>query len=291
MPADNPFLAVVTGYVELFQAGLELQPPPVDRQPATPVPDTVLLFSPHPDDECLTAGLPLRLLRQTGMQVVNVAVTLGSLEARRAERRAELEQACAQLGFNVLVAGQTGLERIDPLARRRDRRHWAAAVDIVAEIIATQRPKLILLPHARDWHSTHCGTHYLVRDAVARQDARFACWTIETEYWAPMTAPDLLIESSPSDVATMMAGLACHHGEVARNPYHLRLPAWLIDNVRRGAELLLGRGAVAPEMMFATLYRRRRWANGRWLSACDRPAISRCGDEPAALFRLLDNDG
>jgi len=29
-------------------------------------------------------------------------------------------------------------------------------------------------------------------------------------------------------------------GEVRRNPYHARLPAWMMDNVRRGAELWAG---------------------------------------------------
>ena len=40
------------------------------------------------------------------------------------------------------------------------------------------------------------------------------------------------------------------------------MPAWLIDNVRRGAELVGGQGGVAPDFMFATLYRVRQWKNG-----------------------------
>ena len=38
----------------------------------------VLIFSPHPDDEVIIGALPLRLLREFGVRVVNVAVTLGS---------------------------------------------------------------------------------------------------------------------------------------------------------------------------------------------------------------------
>jgi hypothetical protein len=50
---------------------------------------------------------------------------------------------------------------------------------------------------------------------------------------------------------------------VRRNPYHLLLPAWMQDNVRRGGELVLGQGGAAPEFTFATLYRLSRWSEGR----------------------------
>jgi len=57
----------------------------------------VLIFSPHPDDECITGGLALRLLREAKWNVVNVAVTLGSDRVRQAARRRELQNACAAL--------------------------------------------------------------------------------------------------------------------------------------------------------------------------------------------------
>ena len=60
----------------------------------------------------------------------------------------------------------------------------------------------------------------------------------------------------------MMAALSCHVGEVQRNPYHLLVPAWMQDNVRRGGELVGGQGGAAPDFTFATLYRLRRWVDG-----------------------------
>jgi hypothetical protein len=63
-------------------------------------------------------------------------------------------------------------------------------------------------------------------------------------------------------VSDLLAALSFHVDEVRRNPYHLRLPAWLQDNVRRGAELVGGQGGVAPDFAFATLYRLRQWKNG-----------------------------
>ena len=53
----------------------------------------------------------------------------------------------------------------------------------------------------------------------------------------------------------MIAALERHTGEIERNPYHLRLPAFLADAVRRGGELVLGAGEAPPDFAFATLYR------------------------------------
>ena len=44
--------------------------------------------------------------------------------------------------------------------------------------------------------------------------------------------------------------------EVRRNPYHLRMPAWMMDNVRRGAELVGGQGSPAPDFCFCDLVSR-----------------------------------
>ena len=72
-----------------------------------------------------------------------------------------------------------------------------------------------------------------------------------------------MVESTEQDVADLLAALSFHIEEVRRNPYHLLMPAWLMDNVRRGAELVGGQGGAAPDFRFATLYRASQWSNGR----------------------------
>ena len=63
-----------------------------------------------------------------------------------------------------------------------------------------------------------------------------------------------MIESSKGDLALLLKALAEHRGEIERNPYHLRLPAWMMDNTRRGAERIQTYGAPAPDFAFSTLY-------------------------------------
>ena len=74
-------------------------------------------------------------------------------------------------------------------------------------------------------------------------------------------------------------------GEVARNAYHLRLPAWMIDNVRRGAELVGGQGGTAPRFAFATLYRLRRDADGRFHDVFKGGQVLSSQDDLSKLFQ------
>ncbi|MBV8915368.1 MAG: hypothetical protein JOZ05_20300 [Acetobacteraceae bacterium] len=87
-----------------------------------------------------------------------------------------------------------------------------------------------------------------------------------------------------ADVADLVAALSLHVGEVARNPYHLRLPAWMMDNVRRGAELVGGQGGAAPPFAFATLYRLRRWHAGGWRDVLDRGRVIGAEESLSELF-------
>jgi LmbE family N-acetylglucosaminyl deacetylase len=222
-----------------------------------------LIFSPHPDDECIIGGLALRLQREAALHVVNVAVTQGSRVDRREARWAELTSACQYLGFTLIQTAPGGLERVHVKTRTEDPAHWRAGVATLAAIIAEQEPEVVFFPHETDWNSTHVGVHHLVMDALGAQPASFECYVVETEFWGAMATPNLMVESSADDLSDMITALSFHVGEVQRNPYHLLVPPWMQDNVRRGGELVGGQGQAAPDFTFCTLYRLRRWTGGR----------------------------
>jgi N-acetylglucosamine malate deacetylase 1 len=213
-----------------------------------------LIFAPHPDDEVIIGGLPLRLLRELKINVVNVAVTLGSRVDRQVERWQELKNCCEYIGFGLVAPGERGLEGINPAAREKDPQRWASSVEAIARLLTEHRPSIVFFPHDDDWNKTHIGVHHLLVEALG--SSGLACLAVETEFWGAMDAPNLMVESSAADVADLVAALSLHVGEVARNAYHLRLPAWMIDNVRRGAELVGGQGGTAPRFAFATAMRR-----------------------------------
>lgn len=243
-----------------------------------------LIFSPHPDDECIIGGLALRLLREARMNVINVAVTQGSNRARQEERWHELKGACDFLGFGLIGTQPGGLEKVSRKGREQDPANWAHAVGIVAAILAEHRPRVVFLPHEFDWNSSHIGTHDLVLEALARLSAEFGCDLVETEFWGQMTAPNLMVELTETDVADLVAATSFHVGEVNRNPYHLLLPAWLMDNVRLGGELVGGQGGAVPDFPFATLYRVSRWRAGKIEQAIDGGRILPASENPAGIF-------
>ena len=258
----NPYEKFVSAFVQLAAEGKALPLggiPPQKKNPPPPGAPVALIFSPHPDDECVIGGLALRLMRESGMRVVNAAVTLGSKLGRREARLVELKNACDWIGFEL---EQTGLEKISPGTRANEPRIWKAAVKKIAGVLLKYKPCAIFFPHEQDWNSTHIGTHFLVMDALKSLPLDFTTTLIETEFWGQMPSPNLMVELSARDVADLIAALSFHIGEVQRNPYHLRLPAWLQDNVRRGAEVVGGQGGRAPDFVFATLYRMNHWDHG-----------------------------
>jgi hypothetical protein len=144
---------------------------------------------------------------------------------------------------------------------------------------------VIFLPHESDWNSTHIGCHFLVIDALASLAPGFDCFVVETEYWRAMESPNLMVEVGLQELGDLMTALSFHIGEVKRNPYHLALPAWMVDNVRRGGELIAGQGRAAPDFTFATLYRVSKWSDRNLQTAHEDGSFLRSQEDPAGLFQ------
>jgi LmbE family N-acetylglucosaminyl deacetylase len=244
-----------------------------------------LLLSPHPDDECLTGALPLRLKREIGWQIINVAVTLGSNRDRRAGRKAELAKSCAVLGFDVALPEEGGFSNVHPDTPQNDGLVWHEMTVRLAEIIAHYKPQVVFMPHEGDANGTHMGTHALGLAALVKQADGFSCALAETEYWQPNAEPNLMVGIDVNDAAALLTALACHAGENARNPFDARFPAYLIDNVRRGSERVGGKGASAAMMDFAMLYRIGVFQRGKFMPSALKRIIG-TGDSVAALFDI-----
>src|SRR5262245_13200150 len=199
----NPYQSFISDLARLME---RVRPSPLGGFPPPPPPKLspdaprALIFSPHPDDEVIIGGLPLRLLREQGWQVINVAVTLGSSPARQSQRWAELEACCRHIGFDLQATGPHGLEGINLKSRAADPAAWNRSVTRISELIRGHRPQAVFFPHDDDWNSTHIGTHHLVVDALAQGGSDLECLAVETEFWGAMKAPNLLVESAEPDL-------------------------------------------------------------------------------------------
>ena len=265
----NPYLS----FVESVKGGIESAKNQVVSGTTAPVTTgaKALLFSPHPDDECIIGLLALRLTRDAGMRVMNVPMTFGSNPDRQAGRKQELEDACAYLGWEI-TGGKDDLSSLD-------------ADDVVA-LLTEHQPSVIVCPHAKDWNSRHIATHFLIMEALAKMPADFSCAVVETEYWGAMDDPNLMVEADAEILADLIAATSLHTEEVSRNPYHLLLPAWMQDNVRRGGELVGGQGTAVPDFSFATLYRLSQWADGKMTKPFEGGKYLATGENPAELLAL-----
>lgn len=282
----NSLRDYVRGFVDLLENGRALPlasaAPSAQVEIATDAPK-LLIFSPHPDDEVIMGGLPLRLMRQCGWRVISVAVTQGSNTARQVERWKELEQCCQSIGFELIQTCKNGLGNINEASANENGPDWQASVQRITEILVEHKPRLVLFPHLADWNTTHIGTHLLLLQALTASPADFLPYVCETEFWGPLQNPNFAVESSASEVGDLISALSYHIGEVQRNPYHLCLPAWMIDNVRR-AEVVAGQGKAAPAMQFATLLRLSRWNGEALQSLREDGTILSLSDNPADLF-------
>ena len=258
----NPYLK----FVEEIEAGVSAAKSlsVSGKTPCNESASKVLLFMPHPDDECIIGLLPLRLMREAGMQIINIPVTFGSNPERQAGRAVELSDACAYLGWGI--------------HQEHEDFHALNCEDVVS-ILKKYQPEIIFFPHAKDWNSRHISTHHLVVDTLKEMNDDFSCKVVETEFWSAMDDPNLMVEGEAQTVADLVAATSLHVEEVARNPYHLLLPAWMQDNVRRGGELVGGQGQVAPDFSFATLYRLRNWKNGDWAKVLESGTAIAAGEQ------------
>ena len=283
------FVQLAQAYRALLENALQ-QPPvmagdlyPAEADPPQADAPVCLVFSPHPDDEALVGGLPLRL-RAAGWRVVNVAVTLGSRLDRRAARWRELQASCRVLGFELVAASSapgTGLEGIRTAAHAAQHPNWRAAVQRVIGVMAQYQPRVVVCPHELDGHDVHMATSQLVLQALAELPA-LSPHLLLSEYWNTQLQPQLMVGLTDQQVGRMMLATAMHVGEVSRQPYHLTLPAWLMDSARRGAERVGGPGAANSGMTYAALYGWRRRVGAEWVAIA--PRMVSAAEDVGALF-------
>jgi N-acetylglucosamine malate deacetylase 1 len=261
----NPFNEFIRKTVENLASARAIQlgscefPEAKSPKPNAPI---GMIFAPHPDDECISGGLPLRLYREAGFRIINVPITFGSDLARRDGRRKELENACLYLGFEIEFPVPEGFKNISPNAREDDPENWNFAVNRIVELITKHKPRVIFFPHRHDRHPTHCGTNLLVLDALKKMSEDFSCITVENEFWQAMETPNCLVELSEQIVSDLICALSLHVGEVERNPYHVTFPSWLIDNVRRGSEVVGKAGSSSQDFTFGVLHKISLFKNG-----------------------------
>lgn len=236
----------------------------------TSYPFTAMILSPHPDDESIISSLALRLMYENNVHVVNIAVTLGSKKERQEERKKELNDACELLEFENIFLHE----------------NWKTKEKELKSLIQKYQPQLIIAPHVKDFHPTHIKTGELLKKILPslKKNTFLVAWS---EFWNPLTKPNFLIEVPQEILELQMRALEKHVGEVERNPYHLRLPAWMMDNVRRGSEVIGGKGGDAIDMAYGILYQLQLSKNGKLSSLKLQKKFLTSEENIGQMFKLI----
>ncbi len=234
------------------------------------LPLTVMILSPHPDDESIVGSLALRLQHENNAHIVNIAVTLGSNKERQKARKEELENACELLEMENVFLDE----------------NWKTKEKELKSLIQKYQPQIIIAPHVKDFHPAHIKTGELLKkvlNSLKKTNAVIA-WS---EFWGPMTKPNLLVEVPLEIVELQMRALEMHAGEVSRNPYHLRLPAWMMDSVRRGSEVIGGKGVEGKQMAFGVLYQLQICKGGKFSTPKLKNPFLTSDTDVGQIFKLI----
>jgi hypothetical protein len=258
MPQKNNSLnRLIDQYSKLFNFKTSQKISPVRRKF---IQKNILILSPHPDDECLLGSMALRLKNENNTDVYNISFSLGSNPKRQKERLSELEKSCKVLGIkNIKIKNSDEIKK------------W----------IKKLNPFLIISSSVDDRHPTHIKSAMTLKNEIKNLNySGFVAWG---EYWGQLKNANTLIEISPEQLKLQTLALSKHLGEVSRNPYDLRLPAWMVDQVRKGSEFVCGSIHSSPPFVFGQTYQVEEFHLGKKITGKKKSLVS-CSDDLSDLF-------
>lgn len=190
---------------------------------------SILVFSPHFDDESISCGGAIARCVAEGGRAVVAFMTRGDTgnitpgcemtpEQGERLRKDEANKALAILGVNAVEY----VDETDGFMRWTEQ-----TVRKVAAVIRKTRPDIIYVPHEADAHNDHIATYRIVHDAIPR-----AAWSAFPELgepwftpeircyegWTPIQKPNLYIDIS-AYVDIKRAAISVYESQNAKDTY------------------------------------------------------------------------
>lgn len=222
--------------------------------------NSVMIVSPHGDDEVLGAGGLIAKCQAGGIPVnvlflaVDASTHFGfDGETTLQQRMDEIEAAARLLGYRyrVAYAGEQLLERLDTLPLRE-------LVDLIEQTINEWQPDLLLLPHGDDYdqdhvacfRAGHAASRPIPVDCGKHLVAKVATYEMPKLEWATAPFRPDLYWSINDEIALKKEAIALYETQL-RQPPHIRS----IQNIEALARL---RGSEVGEC-YAEAFQVLRW--------------------------------
>jgi N-acetylglucosamine malate deacetylase 1 len=175
----------------------------------------VLVIAPHPDDEAIGCGGTLASHAARGDRVAVAFLTSGELGLKQLSpeqawriREEEAREAAKVLG----IAAMTFLRCPDWFLGE----HVNAASSALRSILQAERPQLIYVPHALEWHPDHKAAWSVVASALDGFD--LAPEIRAYEVWTPLVEYDH-VEDISAFMEQKLAAIRCYTSQLGELHY------------------------------------------------------------------------
>ncbi len=153
--------------------------------PSLPPAKTVLIFSPHPDDELIGCGGTIIQYVRRGVRVVIVFMTSGEayLPSRKPQKLAELREneakrALEKVGVEDLIFLRGPDGKLSKIKNK--------AINKIENLLLKYLPEVIYIPHANEDHQDHQATFQIVTAALEKLAPDRLPLTLCYEVWTPL---------------------------------------------------------------------------------------------------------
>lgn len=177
----------------------------------------VLVLAPHPDDEVIGCGGILCNHSARGDRVVAVFLTSGELGLKRLPREKAWQIREAEAAQAARILKLAALEFL----RLRD---WFVGEELkkgallLLPILKREQPRLIYLPHAKEWHPDHQAAWPLLKSALAKAGLKRNPALRSYEVWTPLASVDHVQDIS-AVMPRKLRALRAHRSQLGEFDY------------------------------------------------------------------------
>ena len=200
----------------------------------------VLVIAPHPDDESIGCGGAICRHTDAGDRVSAIFLTSGELGLKRLAREAawQTREAEAKAAGKILgIAEMHFLRQPDWILGEAA----APAATAVARILTDEKPQLIYVPHAHEWHPDHKAAGEILKQSLA-SSAIAAPEIRGYEVWTPLSQYTVVVDIT-NVMPRKLAAIRCHLSQLAD-----------LDYAHAAQSLSAYRGVMAGRVRFAEVF-------------------------------------